>query len=166
MKGCKQYLSVQHLQAIVWKDTLYEHRFYQTVFIHGEETCAHLDAHSCTCIRTHCGSDSRGLIHTYCFAHICTALVLTQTIPHLPQPLNLRPELCSKCSLESQQRPGWKSTTLNLRQRTRAMKAHNALHMRVDTHKCRAMRRSQKTSRYAHLLVFAVLFTDGLSSST
>ena len=104
--GCKQYLSLLYLQAIVWKDTLYKHRFYQTVFIHGEDTCAHANARGCTCSYTHCDSDSniprRDLTHTHSVAHTCTRLVFTQVVPHLPQPLNLRRELCSKGGLESQ----------------------------------------------------------------
>ena len=37
-EGCEQELNLSHLQARIWKDTLYEHRFFETILVHGEST--------------------------------------------------------------------------------------------------------------------------------
>ena len=119
-EGCAQDFHLPHFQARMWKDTLYEHRFYGTVLIHGEPTRVHINAHSCTGIPFMITG-----ISTLSLAHILTrTLVFTQVVPHLPQPCSLRREFCGPCSLKSQQCQGWKLAQLQMQQHTRAIETH------------------------------------------
>ena len=49
-EGCEQELNLSHLQARIWKDTLYEHRFFETILVHGESTRFDANDQSCTYI--------------------------------------------------------------------------------------------------------------------
>ena len=48
----------------------------------------------------------------------------------------------------------------HMQQWARAVETHIVLRMHVDANKCRATRKFQNISRYAHMLIFGIAFVD------